>query len=298
MANANVRIGFIGAGMMGSGIVACLLAAGYPVTLVAHRNKDRIAALVAKGAREAATVEDLAGASDVVMICVNSADAVEDLVSRLRPHMAEGSLILDVTTSKPETSRALSASLAASGITFVDAPVVGGPAQAAAGELGTFLGGSEAAVDRARPIVASYSKEVQHFGPVGSGNIAKLLNNFLTVGLRQLVAHAFRAARRNDIDWAKLYALSAKGAAGSRTLDQFVAGALEGDYKRNKFSIANCYKDMTYAAPLLADDPDGRAIQKAMADAYARLIAAGLGDRLASEMLDPEVETALAAHTT
>jgi len=62
-------------------------------------------------------------------------------------------------------------------------------------------------------------------------------------------------------------------------LDQFVGGALAGDFTRNKFSIANCYKDVTYAAPLLADDPDGKAMQEVMQAAYGRLVEAGLGAR-------------------
>lgn len=285
-------IGFIGAGMMGSVIVACLLKAGYRVNVIAHRDRTKIARLVDMGAREVTTLGDLAGRSDVVMICVNSAETVSDLVTRMMPVLTAGKMIIDVTTSKPETSKQLAQDLSSKGVAFVDAPVVGGPAQAASGELGTFLGGSDEAIARAMHIVATYSGEVQHFGPAGSGNTAKLLNNFLSVGLRQLVVHAFRAARRHDIDWAKLYALTAKGAAGSRTLDQLAGGAIEGDYLRNKFSIANCYKDMSYAGPLMADDPDGRAIQAAMVEAYGRLVNAGLGDRLASEMLDPDVERA------
>lgn len=286
------RIGFIGAGMMGSGMVACLLRAGYPVGVLAHRNRQRIEALLAQGAAESRSLEDLARNSDGVMLCVNSADTVTELLTRMQPHLARGTLVIDTTTSKPETSRALAERLAAAGIDFVDAPVVGGPAQAAAGELGSFLGGTDAAVTRAMPIIKRYSIDIQHFGPSGAGNTAKLLNNFLTVGLRQLVVHAFRAARRENIDFTKLYALTSKGAAASRTLEQLAGGALAGDYMRNKFSIANCYKDITYAAPLLEKDPDGQAIQQAVAAAYERLVTAGFGDRLASEMLDPEVEAA------
>jgi 3-hydroxyisobutyrate dehydrogenase-like beta-hydroxyacid dehydrogenase len=296
MTASRPRIGFIGAGMMGSGMVGCLLKSGYPVALLAHRNRARIEDLLARGATEAPDLQTLALDSDVVMICVNSADTVTDLVRAMSSSMREGHLIIDATTSKPETTRTLAAQLASRGIAFVDAPVVGGPAQAAAGELGTFLGGTDVAIARATPIVSTYSIDVHAFGPSGSGNTAKLLNNFLTVGLRQLVVHAFRAARRNGIDPAKLYALTAKGAAGSRTLEQLAGGAIAGDYTRNKFSIANCYKDITYAAPLMADDPDGRAIQEAIAAAYERLVAAGMGDRMASEMLDPAVE-AVATHT-
>jgi len=284
------KIGFIGVGMMGHGICLNLLKAGYPLTVVAHRNRERIEDLLGRGAQEAQTVPELAAGADVVMVCVNSADTVAELVGEMLPHMASGKMIIDVTTSKPETSQALASEAAAKGVTFIDAPVVGGPPQAAEGKLGTFVGGSVADLQRATPILKSYSADVAHFGPVGAGNKAKLLNNFLTVGLRQLVTQTFRAARRHGIDVELLYRLASQGAAGSRVLDQFVGGALAGDFTRNKFSIANCYKDVTYAAPLLADDPDGKAIQESLAAAYRRLVEAGLGARMSSEMLNPEVE--------
>ncbi|MEZ5842936.1 MAG: NAD(P)-dependent oxidoreductase [Hyphomicrobiaceae bacterium] len=284
------RIGFVGAGMMGHGICTNLLAAGHPLTVIAHRNRAPIDDLVGRGAREATSLAALGEASDVVMICVNSAEAVEAIVAGLRPGLARGSVIIDVTTSKPEVSRTLAAALASDGIAFVDAPVVGGPAHASQGKLGAFVGADDTAFARVRPILARYCTDIVHFGPPGSGNVAKLLNNFLTVGLRQLIVQAFRGARRHGIDTDKLYSLAAKGAAGSRTLDQLASGLARADYTQNKFSIANCHKDMSYAAALLADDPDGVAIQSVMQQAYSRFIDAGLGDRLASEMLDPALE--------
>lgn len=288
--SAKERIGFIGAGMMGSGLCANLLRAGYPLTVIAHRNRERIDDLVARGAREAKSRDELIANSDVLMICVNSADTVSEIVEEAMSNLRPGMLVIDVTTSLPDVSKKVAEKLAAKDVAFVDAPVNGGPAQAAAGELGVFIGGPEAHVERALPIIRTYSNDIAHFGDVGAGNIAKLLNNFLTVGLRQLVTQAFRSARRNNIDLEKLYVLTMKGAAGSRTLEQLVGGAIVGDYSRNKFSIANCYKDMSYAEALMANDPDGLAIQQAMREAYKRLVEAGLGDRFASEMLNPEVE--------
>ena len=287
------RIGFIGAGMMGSGICGNLMQAGYPLTVVAHRNREPIERLVSDGASEAANLAELAAGVDVVMVCVNSAETVASIVETIKPSLRAGMLVIDLTTSLPEVSRRLAGELGDVGVAFVDAPVNGGPAQAADGQLGTFMGGAGGDVARAEPIVRAYSTEVAHFGAAGAGHTAKLLNNFLTVGLRQLVVHAFRAARRADIDLAKLYELTRNGAAGSRTLDQLGGGAAAGDFLQNKFSIANCYKDMSYAEALLRDDPDGHALQQAMTEAYKRLVDGGFGDRLASEMLDPSVEAGL-----
>lgn len=284
------RVGFVGAGMMGSGMCRNLMAAGYPVTVIANRNRAPIDALVAEGAAEASTIVDLVSETDVIMICVNSAETVQDLVATMQPSLRSGQMIVDITTSKPDVSRNLAEALSAQGVAFVDAPVVGGPAQAASGELGTFVGAGDADFARAHPLLATYSSDVEHFGPVGQGHTVKLLNNFLTVGLRQLVVHSIKQAQSRDIDIAKFYKLAAKGAAGSRTLDQFAQGAIDGDYKRNKFSIGNCRKDMEYAGLLMQNDPDAHAIQQAMLDAYNRLVEAGHGDRLASEMLDPTLK--------
>lgn len=288
-------IGFIGVGMMGHGICVNLLKAGYPLKVIAHRSRERIEDLMGRGAEEVKSLSDLAKGADVVMICVNSAETVTDLVRGMLSALASGKMIIDVTTSKPETSEALATETASKGVAFIDAPVLGGPPQAADGKLGTFVGGADSDLQRAMPILKAYSVDVAHFGPVGAGNRAKLLNNFLTIGLRQLVTQTFRAARRNNINVELLYRLASQGAAGSRTLDQFVQGALAGDFTRNKFSIANCYKDVRYAAPLLAGDPDGMAIQAAMESAYARLVEAGLGARMSSEMLDPVVEAQASA---
>ncbi|MEM1307033.1 MAG: NAD(P)-binding domain-containing protein, partial [Pseudomonadota bacterium] len=164
MGEAKERIGFIGAGMMGSGMCRNLMQAGYAVTVIANRNRAPIDALIADGAMEAPTLAALADASDVIMICVNSADTVSDLTDRLKPHLRGGMLVIDVTTSKPDVTRRIADDLATREIGFVDAPVIGGPAQAASGDLGSFLGGTDTDVARAQPLIATYSADIAHFG--------------------------------------------------------------------------------------------------------------------------------------
>lgn len=280
-------IGFIGAGMMGHGICASLLKAGHPLTVIAHRNRKPIEDLVGRGATEAKSVDALVAGADVLMLCVNSAQVVEEIVTGPGAQLKRGTAVIDVTTSLPETSRRLAALLAARGIDFVDAPVVGGPPHAAKGQLGTLAGGSTAAFARVKPILDRYNSEVTHFGPSGAGNCAKLLNNFLTVGTRALVAQAFGSARRHNIDWKALYPMLAKGAAGSRILETMIAPSIEGNYKGNQFSLANCLKDMRYAQVMVGDDPDGARMQADMEAFFQRFVDAGFGENMASESLDP-----------
>lgn len=284
------RIGFIGAGMMGSGICKSLLRAGYAVTVIAHRNRAPIDELLGLGAIEAKSTSDLAAGADVIMLCVDRAETVEAIMAGLASGLRSGQYVIDVTTGKPETSTKLASSLAANGVTYIDAPVTGAPVHAAAGQLASMVGASPAAFEAVRPVLDAYSAQVLVFGPTGAGITAKLLNNFVTQSSVQIITQAYRAARRNGVDWEKLYNTMLKGAARSGSLERIISAALQGNYKGQQFSIANACKDIDYAGALIAADPDGARIQAAVLAALQRPVNAGLGDRFVSEMLDPEVE--------
>jgi 3-hydroxyisobutyrate dehydrogenase-like beta-hydroxyacid dehydrogenase len=284
------RIGFIGAGMMGSGICKSLLRAGYPVAVIAHRNRAPIDELIELGAQEAKSTTELAASADIIMLCVDRAETVEAIMAGLASGLRSGQYVIDVTTGKPETSTKLASSLAAQGVTYIDAPVTGGPVQAAAGQLASMVGADPAAFEAVKPVLDAYSAQTLVFGPTGAGITAKLLNNFVTQSSVQIITQAYRAARRNGVDWEKLYNTMLKGAARSGSLERIISAAIKGDYKGQQFSIANACKDIDYAGALVADDPDGARIQAAILGALQRPVNAGLGDRFVSEMLDPEVE--------
>jgi 3-hydroxyisobutyrate dehydrogenase-like beta-hydroxyacid dehydrogenase len=284
------RIGFIGAGMMGSGICKSLLRAGYPVAVIAHRNRAPIDELIELGAQEAKSTTELAASADIIMLCVDRAETVEAIMAGLASGLRSGQYVIDVTTGKPETSTKLASSLAAQGVTYIDAPVTGGPVQAAAGQLASMVGADPAAFEAVKPVLDAYSAQTLVFGPTGAGITAKLLNNFVTQSSVQIITQAYRAARRNGVDWEKLYNTMLKGAARSGSLERIISAAIKGDYKGQQFSIANACKDIDYAGALVAGDPDGARIQAAILGALQRPVNAGLGDRFVSEMLDPEVE--------
>ena len=283
-------IGFIGAGLMGHGMAANLLKAGHPLTVLANRNRKPIDDLVARGAKEAASAEALARAADIIVLCVDRAETVEAVIARLEPGLCAGQFIIDATTSLPEVTRRLYARLKEKGVTFVDAPVVGAPKHAEAGQIGTLVGAEEAAFQRLEPVFMRYCAQAIRFGPVGAGHTAKLLNNFVTQGTAALLTQAYRAARRNNVDWESLYRTMLKGAARSGSLEKYIGPAVAGDYRGYEFALANALKDVTYAGTLISADKDGEAIQAAVAGQLARAVRAGFGDRYVSEQLDPEVE--------
>jgi 3-hydroxyisobutyrate dehydrogenase-like beta-hydroxyacid dehydrogenase len=245
-----MKIGFIGVGLMGEGMVINLMRAGHQVKVLAHRNRAPIEAVVAKGASEAADVADLAREAAVIMLCVDKAETVSQIMQALAPHLAAGQIIIDGTTSTPETSRRLAAELARRGVAFADAPLTGGPEQVKRAEAGALVGAAPEVFEIIRPVIASYCSRVEHFGPAGAGHTAKLISNYLACGMIALIADSYGLARRAKIDWRKLYDVQLKGSTNSGALRKMVGPALEGDYDGYLFSIANAAKDMGYYCEL------------------------------------------------
>lgn len=196
-----MRIAFLGLGRMGQRMAAHVVRDGHQ-TLVWNRSPGRAAPLVALGASEATTVTDAVVDADVVVMMLadpESSEAVlEDVVSVARP----GTLVIDATTVGPEAARALGDIAREAGLRLVDAPVLGtvGPAQE--GTLGSFVGGSDADVTLARPVIDLWCDpaRVLHTGPVGTANALKLVVN-VTIGIVAAGAgEALRLARDLGVD--------------------------------------------------------------------------------------------------
>jgi len=283
------RIGFIGAGVMGHGMAANLLQAGHPLSVIAHRNRQPVDDLVARGAREAAGYPALTADSEVIMLCVSSSRVVEEVVDALKPCLRPGMMVVDTGTSSPGSSRSVYRALAALEVAFVEAPVTGGVRQAAAGELGALVGAEPQAFEAARPILERMCRTVQHFGPVGAGNTAKLLNNYMVFGIAALVIEAFGRARDAGIDWQKLYDVVICGSADSGVLRRIIGSAVDADFGGYVFSVEGSHKDMAYFAELCGSTDGLTPLGQAVYDVYRKAVAAGHGDRLLSELLAPDV---------
>ena len=142
------RIGFIGAsGLMGHGMAKNLRAKGYPLTLTVHRNRERVADLLAAGAMLAATPAEMARHSDIVFLCVTGSPQVEEAVTGpegLLAGAAKGLVIVDTSTAEPESTNRLRGICAAKGVFFVDAPLARTPTEAEAGKLNVMVGADAA----------------------------------------------------------------------------------------------------------------------------------------------------------
>jgi hypothetical protein len=284
-----MRIGFIGVGMMGQGMVVNLLKAGHDVWVIAHRNRAPIDDLIGRGAREARSLEALAQESSLVILCVSTAKVVEDVIARLKPHLRMGHIIVDTGTTDPDTTRRLTRELSPLGVAYADAPVTGGPEQAIRGELGALIGADDETFTKIKPVIACYATRIKHFGPPGSGNVAKLISNYLVIGMIGLVAEAFTAARAAHVDWAALYEVMLNGSGNSGVLRKMLDGALAGDFDGYRFSIANAAKDIGYYADLAERLGKMTPLTQAVADIFARS-AVGHAGRNVSHLLDPAID--------
>jgi 3-hydroxyisobutyrate dehydrogenase-like beta-hydroxyacid dehydrogenase len=281
-------VGFVGAGLMGAGMAGCLLAKGHSLSLLVHKNRAPVDLLLAKGAIEAKDSVALVLGVEVLVTCLPNADVVQKLADVVLPHMREGQIWIDTTTSRPELSEKLAAQLAKQGAIFADAPVTGGPKQAQQGALASLVGCAEDHFPTIEALVRSYSTTVRRFGGPGRGHAAKLLNNLVTQGTMILLADAFQCAEKMGVDKSALYDVMMTGAARSGTLEKAVQPALQGKYDGAQFTIENAAKDLRYGRDLATSlAPDRAPVAAVLADRLAALVAEGRGANFVSTMLDP-----------
>jgi len=231
------RVGFIGLGSQGGPMARRIIEAGYPTTLWARRSAS-LAAFGDTAAQIATTPAELAAASDLVCLCVVADADVEEVIGGdhgVLAGLAAGGLIAVHSTVHPDTCRRLAARAGAQGVQLVDAPVSGGGMGAAEGRLLVMVGGPPAAVQACRPVFASYGDPVIHLGPVGAGQVAKLLNNLLFTAHLATAASTLALGQALGVDprllpevlehgTASSFALGRINAAGG-TLDRIAAHA-------------------------------------------------------------------------
>jgi 3-hydroxyisobutyrate dehydrogenase len=212
-----MRVGFIGMGSQGAPMAQRIIAAGYATTLWARR-----AATLQPFERTDATVagspSELAVASDLVCVCVlNDAD-VEEVVIALMPGITQGSVIAVHSTVHPGTCTRLAAVVQERGATLIDAPVSGGAPAAAAGELLVMVGGDTDTFERCRPVFETYGSPVMHMGPLGTGQLAKLVNNALFVANIAMAEDALALGESFELERAALAAVIKRGSGSSYSL--------------------------------------------------------------------------------
>jgi 3-hydroxyisobutyrate dehydrogenase len=245
---SEMNVALIGLGTMGRGMAIQLLKAGFTLT-VFNRTGARARSLVESGASLATSPREAAEKAEVVISMV-----AEDTASRSVWLGSEGALsgaepktlLIECSTLSPMWVEQLAAEAADRKCVFLEAPVTGSKPQAESGQLVFLVGGDSAVLDRARPILQAMSREIIHFGPVGSGTKVKLLNNML-VGIQVAsFAEMLALAERMGIDAEGTARFIANGATGSPIVKIALQRILAGDFSPN-FSVRLMDKDLGYA---------------------------------------------------
>lgn len=185
-----MMVGVVGLGAMGGAMVERLLGQGV-VPAVWDPHPEALARAMAAGARA-----EPVPAEAVVLLSLPHDGAVAETLAALWPALPQGAVIVDTSTISPLAARGFAAEAAGRGFAYLDAPVSGGPAGAAAGSLTMMIGGEAAALEHARPVLALLTGRLVHVGPSGAGQVAKLVNNLLVATHLVCAAEALRLGAR------------------------------------------------------------------------------------------------------
>lgn len=239
------RLGFIGLGIMGSGMSMNLLKAGFPLT-VWNRTTSKMKPLIDGGAAGAGSPREVAERSDIIIDIVTDSPDVEEVL--LGPNgvihgASPGAIVIDMSTISPTVTRRIASELTKKGVRMLDAPVSGGDAGARSGTLSIMVGGEADVFQECLPIFQAMGKNIVHVGGHGMGQMVKLCNQIL-VGMNTLaVAEALMFASRAGVDLEKAFAAVSGGAAGSWQLTNNGVKMMKGDLEPG-FKVRDYLKDL------------------------------------------------------
>ncbi len=256
-----------------------LLAAGFPLT-VHNRTREQEEPLASSGATRAATAAEAAASAELIALCLSDDTAVEEVLfapAGVAEAVTPGSLVIDFSTIAAATSQRLSARLGELGVGYLDAPVTGGTEGARAGTLSLLVGGDSDQLERARPLMEVVGSRISHFGPVGSGQQVKAVNQILVAGSYAALAEGLALARALGLPLQQVCSALEGGAAGSWALQHRASQMIENTYPLG-FRLALHRKDLAIALETASMAGVTLPISTSVAAIEDALIAAGHGD--------------------
>jgi 2-hydroxy-3-oxopropionate reductase len=247
------RVAFFGVGQMGEPMAGHLQAGGHALVLVAHRGRAGVERLVRKGAAEATDAAEAVRRTDIAIMMLPTADEVEEVLfepGRAAAAMAPGYTVIDMGTSFPPQTRRVAARVAERGGRFLDAPVTGGPKGAQDGTLTIMVGGDEATLESVRPLLAAMGSSIFHFGGIGAGHTAKLVQNMIGIVSSAAIAEGFALAAAAGLDVEKVYEMLASSTSASPALKSMVPKVFARAFDQVNFRLDLAYKDIRQATQL------------------------------------------------
>lgn len=242
------RLGFVGVGLMGGGMARYLLKAGNALT-VFDIDPVKMNSLKALGAHPAASPREVGAKSNVILSSLPDSPTVKNIYlgpDGVLEGSSSGSILIDMSTVDPETSRTIYKAAAKKNIKYLDAPVSGGPKEAESGKLVITVGGDRGAFDECKPIFDILGPTVHFAGPSGSGNIVKLVNNMMSMGNILIAAEAIVLGVKAGMDSQTLFNILKTSGGRSAHLEKRFPNALARNFEPG-FTVDLAKKDLALA---------------------------------------------------
>ncbi|TXH34739.1 MAG: NAD(P)-dependent oxidoreductase [Rhodospirillaceae bacterium] len=229
-----MKVAFLGLGVMGYPMAGHLAKAGHQVTVYNRTGSKAEKWSKEHGGKAMPTPKAAAADAEIVFACVGNDDDLRSVTvgaDGAFAGMAKGSLFVDHTTASADVARELGGIAAGKGVQFLDAPVSGGQAGAENGKLTVMVGGEQPAFDRAKPVIDCYAKACVLMGPVGSGQLTKMVNQICIAGLVQGLSEAVNFGQKAGLDIAKVVEVISKGAAQSWQMENRALTMADGKFE-------------------------------------------------------------------
>lgn len=282
-------IGFIGVGLMGHGMAKNILEKGYALVVMGHRNRAPVDDLVSRGAREAPTPAAMARDCDIVHLCVSASPQVEEVVrgkDGILSGARAGLVIVDTSTSDPNSTLMLADACKAQGVHFVDAPLSRTPKEAEEGTLDTMVGADDEIFAIVEPVLKTWAGYIVRTGPVGTGHKMKLLNNFIAMGYAALYSEALAVGLKSGVSPEIFHEVVGGGRMRNGFYDTFMRYAIERDRDAHRFALKNGHKDLRYLAAMANEAGAVNLLGSTVKNYFAAAEAAGMGDEYVPMLSD------------
>ncbi len=226
-----MKVGFVGLGVMGGPMAGHLAAAGHEMVVFNRSPAKAERWVAANPGRASATIAEVAAGRELLVLCVGNDGDVRAVVGEALKVLPAGAVIVDHTTTSAKVAREMAEKAKDGGHAFVDAPVSGGEAGAKAGKLSIMVGGDEAAVALATPVIGAYAKAIKHMGAPGTGQLTKMVNQICIAGVVQGLAEAVAFTARAGLDPTLVCEAISQGAAQSWQMDNRWATMAKGEFE-------------------------------------------------------------------
>ncbi|WP_424987440.1 NAD(P)-dependent oxidoreductase [Microbulbifer sp. S227A] len=284
-----MQVGIIGVGLMGHGIARnILLRGGFTLSFLDHPGNQPTDDLVGLGARACATPAEIAGAAEVAILCVTGSAQVEAIItgeSGLASALGPGTVVVDCSTALPDSTLRMAKVVRRAGGDYIDAPMTRTARHAHEGTLNLLAGGAAEVLDRVRPVLAAFTENIDHVGPLGQGHRLKLLHNYVSVGFMTLLAEAAAQAADSGVDPQVFVDVLANGGGASAALDRLAPYITEQNRDSLPFSVSNALKDIDYYRDMSKASGAATTVADGVSEALAAPVSGDDGDAYVPELV-------------